>query len=1020
MLLGSARAIGRHGTTQLKKANHSLVKRFVILTASLLLLLCLVAGGVALWLATRTIDISRFAPRIAAELATAAPGLRVTFGTISARREPLRGVVEVDIRGSQLQHPKLTATAHVEAMRVDLALLPLLRGKIQVRAVTVRGLRASTALSLADLFKTDTQQSARTLPWAPGLKSVQLEDVQLGLRETDFGTTINVQLPTLAAYQNLFGGDVRLAGQLTLANTSGVIPLTLKATATPDGPWQGEVRAELARGLGLARALQPKLAMPDALPQATLIAKLRQQQKLAADITLELGPGAIVWPAYYARPLQVKRLTAQAKWREDDSSLVIPAATLLVDTLKLRASGAIDLKRLDRSHAVASFEKLSPRQLVSLWPAKLGGGGRRWINANILGGEIRDGRLHLKPGGKLIFDFGMHDLRATYRTPMPPLINAFGTGRLTEKGLTLDLTQGSINDLAVTPARVVIEDWAVSPNMMRVDMGMRGDLPKLLAVLDSKPLGFISRYGVVPATTQGMADGRLNLRFPLIDALRTEQIDIQAQAQTRNSMVPDVYAGRALHHAELDFDINGNGMLAVGKGLIGPQPISLRWSEDFTGTKAAPSHYEIKAQSSVAMLALLDIDMTSLASGPLDVDIDLAMKGPTMVHGMFRADARQTSFDMPMFGQVKPPGVAATVSGAMIQRGQQLIINDLSVASAPVTLRATARVPLVNGRSEFDIEQFVYGRNRLSGSLTFGDGGPVGLQIYGGTFDAKPFLRKFSSRLSSPASVTPPSSLRTEIAAKLDTVEMMGDINLKNLTTQATISGDTLTRLLAAGKVGGTSDVKAELISNGTVRVLTMSAADAGQMGRALDLFKAGQGGAFDLVANIKGSNATLAINGRGQVRNMRVADTPVMARMLTLASLTGLRDMATGRGILFENIDVPFKFQRGIIDISAARAIGPGLGLTLEGQMQQSLAALNLRGVIIPSYTLNAAVGKIPILGTVLTGGKGQGLIGFNYRITGSAAVPKVDVQASSGLALGPLRRLLQGKAAEVAAPAR
>ena len=98
------------------------------------------------------------------------------------------------------------------------------------------------------------------------------------------------------------------------------------------------------------------------------------------------------------------------------------------------------------------------------------------------------------------------------------------------------------------------------------------------------------------------------------------------------------------------------------------------------------------------------------------------------------------------------------------------------------------------------------------------------------------------------------------------------------------------------------------------------------------------------------------------------------------------------------------------MFDIHGAKAIGPSLGITLEGQVLQSLGKTDLRGVIIPSYTVNSALGKIPLLGPVLTGGKGQGIIGFNYRISGPANDPKVTVATSSGLALGPLQRLFKG----------
>jgi uncharacterized protein YhdP len=147
-------------------------------------------------------------------------------------------------------------------------------------------------------------------------------------------------------------------------------------------------------------------------------------------------------------------------------------------------------------------------------------------------------------------------------------------------------------------------------------------------------------------------------------------------------------------------------------------------------------------------------------------------------------------------------------------------------------------------------------------------------------------------------------------------------------------------------------------------------------------------------------------------MRNFRVLNTPRLAQILTIASLTGLADSLAGRGIEFEDITVPFTLQKGIITLGKSSAIGPAMGITVEGQIDQRTNQTALRGVIIPSYTLNTIVGKIPLLGRVLVGGKKQGIIGFNYRVEGSLTAPKISVNPASGLAPGFLRRLFQSSA--------
>jgi hypothetical protein len=62
-----------------------------------------------------------------------------------------------------------------------------------------------------------------------------------------------------------------------------------------------------------------------------------------------------------------------------------------------------------------------------------------------------------------------------------------------------------------------------------------------------------------------------------------------------------------------------------------------------------------------------------------------------------------------------------------------------------------------------------------------------------------------------------------------------------------------------------------------------------------------------------------------------------------------------------------------------------------------------------VPAYALNSVIGNIPVIGSLLLGGEGQGLFAANYRVTGSAADPEVSVNPLSALAPGFLRRLFQ-----------
>jgi hypothetical protein len=70
---------------------------------------------------------------------------------------------------------------------------------------------------------------------------------------------------------------------------------------------------------------------------------------------------------------------------------------------------------------------------------------------------------------------------------------------------------------------------------------------------------------------------------------------------------------------------------------------------------------------------------------------------------------------------------------------------------------------------------------------------------------------------------------------------------------------------------------------------------------------------------------------------------------------------------------------------------------------------AIDIDGTIVPVYALNAAIGEVPILGDILTGGKGEGIFGLTYAVGGTMAQPRFQVNPVSAIAPGILRKFFE-----------
>ncbi len=141
--------------------------------------------------------------------------------------------------------------------------------------------------------------------------------------------------------------------------------------------------------------------------------------------------------------------------------------------------------------------------------------------------------------------------------------------------------------------------------------------------------------------------------------------------------------------------------------------------------------------------------------------------------------------------------------------------------------------------------------------------------------------------------------------------------------------------------------------------------------------------------------------------RDFVMVNAPTLAKLLTVASFTGIVDLLGGEGIGFQGMDGEFILDDGVATTELMRIYGAALGLTAKGRIDFNEDAIDLTGVVVPAYSINDFLNKIPLLGTLLTGGEGEGLIAVAYSVKGEVDDPAVSVNPLTAFAPGFLRNL-------------
>ena len=128
------------------------------------------------------------------------------------------------------------------------------------------------------------------------------------------------------------------------------------------------------------------------------------------------------------------------------------------------------------------------------------------------------------------------------------------------------------------------------------------------------------------------------------------------------------------------------------------------------------------------------------------------------------------------------------------------------------------------------------------------------------------------------------------------------------------------------------------------------------------------------------------------KIENFKVVNAPGMVKLLSLADLGGLADLAEGEGISFDILEVNFEKNKNDLILNEILALGPSISVLMEGYQNQSVTSL--RGTLVPAKTINKMISKIPLIGDIVIPKEvGEGLFGISFKMKGPAGKIKTTI---------------------------
>ena len=184
---------------------------------------------------------------------------------------------------------------------------------------------------------------------------------------------------------------------------------------------------------------------------------------------------------------------------------------------------------------------------------------------------------------------------------------------------------------------------------------------------------------------------------------------------------------------------------------------------------------------------------------------------------------------------------------------------------------------------------------------------------------------------------------------------------------------------------------------------LSIDSNNAGSTFKVLRIYDNMTGGNLRVEAK---RNADKDFIGHASIRDFNIHNMPLLAKVLTVASFSGMVNMLTGEGIAFSHFDAPFEYKDKVLSVQDSKAFGNVLGITISGSYNGRTEELNGKGVIAPAYSINSFLGRIPVVGSLLSGKDGT-VFAANYSVSGTINDPKVNINPLSALSPNSLKEL-------------
>ena len=267
------------------------------------------------------------------------------------------------------------------------------------------------------------------------------------------------------------------------------------------------------------------------------------------------------------------------------------------------------------------------------------------------------------------------------------------------------------------------------------------------------------------------------------------------------------------------------------------------------------------------------------------------------------------------------------------------------------------------------------------------------IMIKGSRFDATNLPKLLNQQISSNKF----QKINTNIEIDFKNIKVPLSEKLENFRLIGEIKKGKFIKISSKGDFGGNNflDISLKKDNYSEKRYLEIYSDLSRPLLTEYSFFKGLTGGKLLYTSLIDGSKS----NSKLKIENFKVVNAPAVIKLLSLADLGGLADLAEGEGLSFDVLEIDMEKDKKLLKLNEILALGPSMSVLMEGY-QDSTGLTSLKGTLVPAKTLNKIISKIPVIGNIVIPKEvGEGLFGISFRMKG----PKGQIKTT----INPIRTL-------------